>query len=246
MPSRVSIALLTIATALASAAPTAARAQADDLPPAFILKGPPLPGALVIGLRQQVRDAITETERHVGTVEVAKAREASSSTANRKGAAGPWRRLTCEVRDVRIELHSAGVPTSSVAAVVMGRALASVSGSYPTPAAASEGRSQSAAGGGAAGPGAAGRGQHTTTVAFSLLYVLPPEQRDRGDRVWRLALAQYRPEPDASRGTASPGGAGAAAGPNEPAWRDLWSGESGSVQQPRCLIAATWRDLGRQ
>lgn len=225
---------LMLLTGLVTAAPAAAQPVADDLPPARIAKGPPLSESLVTGLRRHVRDAVASTAQHAQATKVGTSPGAPSGSRERGGRMGRWGRVTCELRDVSIELESGDFPRSSVAAVVVGRALTYVDGGYPTKRAALQGR-------GAADQRTADRGRHVATVAFALLYVLPAEERERGGGAWRLALAQYRPERNASSGAA-----GAGSGRDELAWQDLWSSGGSAAAQTHCPVAAMWRRLGER
>jgi hypothetical protein len=209
-----------IVTLVAVSPPTSVRAQdvPAELPPARVTKGPALPAALVASIRHKVRDAVAKTRRHVPAVV-----DGDTTTAAKGSASRSRRRLACEVRDVDIALESSDLPGSPVAATVTGRVRSYLEGTFPSDSAAR-------AGGGAASPG-----EPTTAAVFALLYVHAAGQPDDE---WRLTLAKSHPTPRAAskKDAAQPVA--------EPAWRDLWSGESGGARQPACMAAAIWGHPG--
>lgn len=208
----------------ADASRTRRRSDAErsgrDLPPTRVTKGPALPAPMVSALRHSVLRAVVESRR-------------PGTTAEGNQAPAGQGHLTCELRDLSIELESRDFPGSSIAATVTGFAQSFTQ----APAGGSRGSRLSA--GSRTGTGAGSGGTPGPTIAFALLYVHPaPAAQDvavvsestLGPR-WQLSLARFRPEASASA----------------PEWHELWSDGPNRLPSPHpCLVEDVWRRVGRR
>jgi hypothetical protein len=151
---------------LAAHAPLSAQDAHAILPPARVTQGPALPPALIRDLQERVRRAIVETARFI---------EASPAPIGAATGAKNWRRTSCELRDVAIELESGYVANSGIVATVGGVARTSVLTGFSSRRAAERGAA------------ATQQGAEVVESRFAFLYARTPAG-------WRLVLAKSRPE----------------------------------------------------